>query len=392
MPEKPGILFTAFEPSGDHIASALIRELRRRDPDRPIYALGGPDMRDAGAQLIEETTGNAIMLVGAASQAVAHWRRLTRLKRWLAEHPIDALIPTDSPAANWSVCSLVKKHQPNAKVIHLVAPQLWAWAPWRVRKLRRLTDHVLCLLPFEPDWFRSRGVPATFVGHPLYDRICPPKNHEKPSAATDSPTLALLPGSRENEVKRNWPTMLEVYRRLHAMTPRLKAIVAASDTARAHQIEAMSPMGVLPRGMRMTVSDADTVLSQADAALIVSGTATLHAAAHGTPMVVFYNLKPYEWHLAGRWLVTTRTMSLPNLISEWMGLGRIVPEYMPHFGEPDPLIRSLSALLEHGDTRKTQQAGLARIREHFEEHRFDESAGEAVVRCLEGTTSTSTKN
>jgi len=383
MPDTPGILFTAFEASGDHIAGSLIAELKRRDPKRPIYALGGPVMKQSGAELIESTADKAVMLVGAAAQARQHFKRLGRLRRWLADHPIRALVPTDSPAANWSICSTVRRCQPQAKVVHLVAPQLWAWAPWRVRKLRRLTDHVLCVQPFEPKWFGDRGVQASFVGHPLYDQISgerKPVPDDLPD--TPGPKLALLPGSRQAEVKRNWPTLLEAYRRLHARHHDISAVVAASDKARAHQVKLLSPMGVLPRGMHMNIGDADAVLNWADAALVVSGTATLHAAAHGTPMAVFYNVNPLGWHLVGRWVVNTRTMSLPNLIGESMGLGRVVPEMMPHFGDADALIRAVAPLLKDGDARRAQQQAFAAIRTRFTQHRFKQAASDALEQVL----------
>jgi lipid-A-disaccharide synthase len=388
MPEWDGILFTAFEHSGDHIAGALIRELKRRDPDRPIYGMGGPAMRDSGAELIEFTTDKAAMLAGAATQARQHLKRLGRLRHWLAENRIAALVPTDSPAANWSICGAVRKHQPHAKVVHLVAPQLWAWAPWRVRKLRRLTDHVLCVQPFEPDWFGQRGVTASFVGHPLYDSI--PAERTPPDGdlpKTGGPKLALLPGSRQKEVASNWPTMLDAYRRLHASQHDLSAVIAASDASRAHQIELMSPMGVMPRSMRLTTGDADAVLNWADAALVVSGTATLHAAAHGTPMVVFYNVKPHEWHLVGRWVVNTRTMSLPNLIGESMGLGRVVPELMPHFGDPDALAGAVEPLLADSDARRGQVAAFKQIRERFTEQRFELAAADILLEVVGGPSS-----
>ena len=384
MPDTHALLFTAFEPSGDHIAGALIAELKRREPDRPIYAMGGPTMQAAGAELIETTTEHAVMLGGAVGQAGQHLKRLGRLKAWLADHPIQALIPTDSPAANWSVCGAVRKVQPEAKVVHLVAPQLWAWAPWRIRKLRRLSDHVMCLFPFEPDWFQSRGVPATFVSHPLYAKVSGEKatpGDELPK--TQGPKLALLPGSRQSEIKNNWPTMLAAYKRLHASHHDLTAVVAATNSARAHQVELMSPLGVLPRGMHMIVDDADAVLNWADAGMVVSGTATLHAAAHGTPMAVFYNLKWYEWHLVGRWLIQTKTMSLPNLIGESMGLGRVVPELMPHFGDADALVRAVKPLLKDGDARQQQHRAFKQIRERFLEKRFEQAAADTLLDTLD---------
>jgi lipid-A-disaccharide synthase len=389
MPDRQGILFTAFEPSGDHIAGALIAELKRREPDRPIFAMGGEVMRKSGAELIESTVDRAAMLAGAATQARQHIKRLGRLRHWLADNRITALVPTDSPAANWSICATVRKHQPHAKVVHLVAPQLWAWAPWRIRKLRRLTDHVLCVQPFEPKWFGQRGVKASFVGHPLYDQI--PAERTPPAEGlpqSNGPKLALLPGSRQNEVKRNWPTMLEAYRRLHATHHDLCAVIAASDKARAHQIELMSPMGVMPRSMHMRTGDADAVLNWADAALVVSGTATLHAAAHGTPMVVFYNLLRYEWHLVGRWVVNTSTMSLPNLIGESMDMGRVVPELMPHFGDAGALVRAVEPLLKDGEARRKQREAFAAFRARFTQHRFEEAAADKLLEVIADPAST----
>ena len=141
-------------------------------------------------------------------------------------------------------------------------------------------------------------------------------------------------------------------------------------------------MGVLPRSMWMLSGDADAVLNWADAALVVSGTATLHAAAHGTPMVVFYNVKRYEWELAGRWLVNTRTMSLPNLISESMDMGRIVPELMPHFGDPDALVRAVEPLLRDGQARRAQAQAFKRIRERFCEQRFEQAAADKLLEVI----------
>jgi len=384
MSDQPGILFTAFEHSGDHIAGSLIAELKLRDPSRPIYALGGSHMQAAGAELIETTTDKATMLAGTLGQVNQHLKRLKRLKQWLETHPIDAVIPTDSPAANWSICSLVRKQQPEAKVVHLVAPQLWAWAPWRIRKLRRLTDHVLCVQPFEPAWFGQRGVRASFVGHPLYDRIPAEKKPADPQLPqTSGPKLALLPGSRQSEIKQNWPTMQMAYRRLHASHKDLCAVVAATDEARAHQIELLSPMGVLSRSVTMRTADADAVLNWADAALVVSGTATLHAAAHGTPMAVFYNVKRWEWHLVGRWLLNTDTMSLPNLNSQSMGLGRVVPELIPHFGDPDTLARAVEPLLRDGDARHKQLDALAKIRAAFSAMQFEKAAADKLLEVVD---------
>ena len=124
-------------------------------------------MRRSGAELIESTTDRAMMLAGAATQAYEHLKRLGRLKKWLLDNKITAFVPTDSPAANWSICAKVRRHQPEAKVVHLVAPQLWAWAPWRVKKLRRLTDHVFVSSTVRAGVVRRAGCAIDICRPPL---------------------------------------------------------------------------------------------------------------------------------------------------------------------------------------------------------------------------------
>ena len=387
------LFFSVFEHSGDVLAASVAREVRRREPDRRMYGFGGPLMQRAGVTLLEDTIDHAVMLGGAAGQAMVHRRRLGRLRQWLADHPLSALVATDSPAANWSVCRTVRRSQPDARVVHLVAPQLWAWGAWRIGKLRRLTDCVLCLLPFEVDWLESRGVPAMFVGHPLFHSDDLPVDEGVDDSSgehgplrrsdEDGPRLALLPGSRTGEVSANWPTMFKAYLQLKDEHPDLLACVAASDARRAALLEKMLPGGVLPQGMKMLTGNASAVLDWADAALVVSGTATLHAASRHTPMVVVYRINRASWHLLGRWLVRTRTFSLPNLLGDWLKLGRVVPEFVPHHGAVDPIVGALRPLLHDSEPRRRQLAAFQAIADRFTPHRFAESCADALLRVID---------
>jgi lipid-A-disaccharide synthase len=368
MDELRPIVFTVFEPSGDQLAASLIEEIKRRQPERPVAGYGGPAMEAAGCELLEATTAHAKMGFGAASEAKTLLRRKAQLADWLKANPIAALVPTDSPAANWSMCRAVRKVQPDAKIVHLVAPQVWAWAQWRVGRLRKLTDHVLCLLPFEPDWFGPRGVKATFVGHPLYDPIA--LEQQVKATTTDgqplrdgSPKLALLPGSRPKEVAQNWPTMLAVYEQLRHRLPGMAVTVAAASPERAKQLNQLSAGGRPPRGVQVSVGQASAVLDWADAAVVVSGTATLQAASRNTPMVVLYNANMTAWKLLGRVLISARTFALPNVIGEAMEWGRLVPELVPHDGTPEPVLARLKPLLQDEAAREQQT------------ERFDQLAG-----------------
>jgi lipid-A-disaccharide synthase len=383
MAEPEAMLFTAFEPSGDALAAKLIAALKAEAPTRPIYAFGGPRMAEAGATLIESTTDQAAMLAGAARQAKAHHARLKRVKAWLAAHEVAVVVPTDSPAANWGVCKHVRRVRPGAKIVHLAAPQLWAWGGWRIRKLRRLTDEVLCLLPFEPDWFRARGVAARFVGHPLFAEADEAQAPIPAPADTiegfSGPRMALLPGSRAAEIQHNWPTQLEAFHRLRAEQPRLRAVVSAADPARAQQIRELCPEASLPRGMRLVVGQSASVLRWAELALVVSGTASLQCAVHRVPMVITYRVGKAAWHLLGRWLVRGRTFTLPNLLSESLGLGRAVPELVPHFGEVAPVLAALRPLTQAGPERERQAAAFEAIHQAYAGVVFEQAAAAAVM-------------
>ena len=404
------MLFTVFEPSGDVLAARLIEEVRRRQPGRAVCAFGGPKMQAAGAELIEQTTQHAKMGVGVgvAGEARELLRRKSVLAAWLKENPIAAHVPTDSPAANWSLCEAVRKARPEARIVHLVGPQIWAWAGWRIRRLRRLTDHLMCLLPFEPEWFGSRGVTSTFVGHPLFDPPAPPpevqgENDAGPAAGSSPPgrsvvaldgepmreaptKLALLPGSREKEVRLNWPTMLAAYDQLRHRLPGLAVVIAAADRERADQLRLLCPGGRPPRGMQVVVGDASAVLDWADAAIVVSGTATLEAASRDTPMVVIYNANMTAWHLLGRFLVQARTFALPNVIGESLEIGRVVPEFVPHDGRPDPVVEKLRPLLaDHGsEARQRQLEGFASIRNAYDNKVFRRDAADVLLGEIDG--------
>jgi lipid-A-disaccharide synthase len=379
MSDSQGLLFSSFEPSGDALAADTISGLLRHQPNLKVYALGGPKMQAAGAELLEHTTQHGSMFLEALVQVWSHHRRLGRLRKWLQKHPICGLVAVDSPAANWSICRAVRRTQPAAKIVHLVAPQLWAWAPWRVRRLRKLTDHVLCLLPFEQPWLAARGVKASFVGHPAYDsasRSPEPMPRELPQG---HPRLALLPGSRKGEVRRNWPTMIEAFGRLAGKHPKLHGVAAALD----ERTEAMlrEAPGEWPARLTVLTGRTDAVLDWCDLALVASGTVTLQLAARLKPMVVMYNMSRFAAQVGVR-LVRTDTYILPNLISQWAGLGRAVPELVPHHGQVEPVVRQLDTLLSSEDAADRQREVLAAIAVRFDDRRFTEEAPRQLLEEL----------
>ena len=399
MTDRPNILFTAFEPSGDSVAAPVIAKLIERRPDLKVWSFGGPRMCAAGASMIEDTTRHAVMLFDSVSQAWAHRQRVKRLRRWLESHTLAALIAVDSPAANWMICRTVRRAQPHARIIHLVAPQLWGWAPWRIGKLRRLTDHVLCLFPFEPSWFNERDVPATFVGHPAFDSFSPLVGGERgssslPNRSADaavppdaSHKLLLLPGSRHGEIRKNWPTMLDAFRRLKQKHPALHAAVGAVDDWAVDLVRQLTRSSAgsdtLPDGMSIHAARTADLLHWCDLVLVVSGTAAFEVAVHRRPMVVMYNVSFLAWHLVGRWLVNTGTFSMPNVIAESNGQDRIVPELVPHFGDPAPLAWELDRLIESPEAAEAQVDALRCVTAPFAGQPYGEQACNKVLDLID---------
>jgi lipid-A-disaccharide synthase len=384
------ILITAYEPSGDALAASVVAGLRHDQPGRPIVGMGGDKMAAAGVRLIEHTTSRAAMLGDALGEVREHRRRTAVLKGWLERHRPALVVPTDSPAANWATCVMTRRLHPDTPVMHLAAPQLWAWAPWRVRKMRRLSDGVLCLLPFEPAWFEARGVPATFVGHPIFDRLAdrPPRPLPWPAAmqppSEQASVLAVLPGSRRKEVTRNLPDMLRAIGEVVAAGIDVRPIVALHDES--HRVMVTRLLKVIdptPCPVPIVVGRTPDVLAAADAALTVSGTATLQVAAQGVPMVIVYRVGAAGWHAVGRWIIKTRTFTLPNLIGQHLGRGdRVCPELVPHFGGSGPIAAALGGLLADPDARSAQRAAFEAIAGAYRGVAFADAATTALLHAL----------
>ncbi len=406
MPAAPGILFTAFEPSGDDHAAAVIAELRRRwtAEELPMYAWGGPKMRAAGAEVIEETGANAVMGIPGAGKIIEHLRIHGRISRWLESGKASLHVPVDSPGANFPVARVAKKR--GLRVIHLVAPQVWAWAPWRIRKLRRRTDLVLCLLPFEEEWFMARGVPAKFVGHPLFDEPLDEGDlaaraervgalvssarsslgDKLPAAAFSSgasgavgPRVALMPGSRPQEMVRCFPVLLDAFNRLRKDFPGTTGVVAATKPEAVKRLQELAAVhGGWPPGLGIVSGDTDAVVRWCEYAMVVSGTVTLQIAKQLRPMVAFYVPGWLMYQLVARWLVSTDLFTLPNLIA-----GRaIVPELIPHFGDGDALAVEIIKFMRRPGYAEDQRENLGAVCRRFAGKTCAVNAAEAIESAL----------
>ncbi len=382
MPSR--FFITVAEVSGDKHAAQLIRSLRQIEPGAIIEGLGGPEMAAAGARTHRDTvTGAAMGWRGALRAAEIH-RVLRWTRRHFEENRPDLWIGVDSPSMNFHFAKTAKLM--GIPTLQYVAPQLWAWAPRRMKKLREWVDQVACILPFEEEYFREHGVNATFVGHPLFDEL--PADRYRPADEkfpNRPPVIGLLPGSRRGEAEANFPGLLaaaatirEAYPKTtflvpttHATHPVVERLVASHW--KASQGDQPPPL-VVGQGIPDPVQPGlvygrdrfDDVVPNCDLCLTVSGTATLHVAAFGVPMIVVYRASRAIWHLAGRWLIPTRTFALVNVLATRrkvplkadLPFGHLVREFVPWFGDSDLIARVAIHYLSHPEELARQAAQL----------------------------------
>ncbi|MDX2117942.1 MAG: hypothetical protein SFY96_07160 [Planctomycetota bacterium] len=376
---REGALFTAFEPSGDDHASVVIAELRRRHPTLPIYAWGGPKMAAAGATIVERTGDDAVMGMPGLKKIHEHTQINARIDRWLLTNRVALHVPVDSPAANFPICKIARKH--GVRVVHLVAPQVWAWGQWRINKLRRLTNHLMCILPFEQEWFRTRKIPATFIGHPLFDTPTDTAALDAAGAhfVPGSPKLAIMPGSRPKEIERNFPVQLDAFRRLYADFPKMTGLIAATRPAVERRLRQIADkMGGWPDNLYSISGQTDAVVRWCDAALVVSGTVSLQIAKQRKPMVILYKSNRLLYLLVGRAVVATRYFTLPNLIAG----KRVVPELIPYSGDGAMLYDEARKLLSSEQELQRQRDALDAVCRAFDGTHAGNAATDVIEREL----------
>ncbi len=347
--DQPVFFLCAAEHSGDALGASLIEALRSSFPKARFVGVGGPRMSKTGCRIIADPTRHSAMLVGAVRQ-VGFWLKLLRqIRAELAADRPTVVIPIDSPPVNLRVARAAVDLK--IPVCFYVAPQLWAWAPWRIKQVRARVDTLCCVLPFEQEYFQDRGVRAVYVGHPIFA--------SKLAAASPTPPLpdgnmkiALFPGSRRSEIEANLPVMLRTVIVAQGRRAGTVFAAAAADNDRLWQIRHAARKASVKIDIRMGC--ADEIIRWADLVLTVSGTATLQIARHHKPMVVIYALACGKCNLAGRFLIQTKYMSLVNILAN----RELVPEFIPFYGSPDRVIARVLDLIAHPNLREEMSRQL----------------------------------
>src|SRR5215217_1752892 len=356
VPERYKLMIVAGEPSGDAHAAALVNALSERC-NLDSFGATGPLMRNAGVETVVNSDELAIMGIVEVGRVFRKFLRAFRkLKAAAIEQAPDAVLLVDWPEFNLRLASSL--HRRGLKVIYYISPQLWAWRPRRVSKIKRDVDLLLSILPFEAEWYRDHGVEhVEFVGHPLSGEVKASFGREEFCRRNDldpaRPIVSFLPGSRRKELERILPVMLQAIERLRTERPDMQPVVVVAPSRTAEETLALMSQHD-SAVVKLVEQQTREALAASDAAAIASGTATLEAALLETPMVVVYKESPINWHTLGR-LITVPHFGLVNLVAG----KEIAKELMQDQLTGENLAHELMKLLDP----KTNQAMRALLRD-----------------------------
>lgn len=354
---KPLRLFvSAGEASGDLHGSRLVSEILKRNPTARVDAMGGARLREAGATVLVDYRDLALIgVVQVLPKARTLYRAWRRLRHHLETHRPDLVVLIDFPDFNFLLGRTA--HALGLKVFYYISPQVWAWRSGRVRSLKRFTDAMAVILPFEEAFYRKRGMTVRFVGHPLVDEV---RSVEDRAACRrflslgDEPVVCLLPGSRQGEVRTFVPILLDAAARIKRACPSAQMILAVAPGLDPDGIASLIREPSVP--LRWVRGDTYRAIRAADAAMAVSGTVTLESALLGTPLVVVYKVSPVEYHL-GRWLIRVPSIALPNVI-----LGRrVCPELIQDEARPERIAEEVLELIRNPERAEAQRRCFQRL-------------------------------
>ena len=372
------LFISAGEPSGDVHAANLIRAIRARRPDVEVVGFGGPHMTEAGARLLYPLVDLAVMWFLRVLWNIRTFFRLADQARdYFVEEKPDAVVLIDYPGFHWHIAR--RARAAGIPVIYYVPPQLWAWAGWRIKKVKRTVDEVLCSLPFEPDWYRARGYQhASYVGHPFFDEQGERSIDEAFVAerrADDRPLIVLLPGSRTQEVTRNLPIMLRAAERLAGARCDVRfAVACLHERHRALAGEILSYSDVA--GLDLTVYAARTpeLIRSATVAWAVSGSVGLELMLAALPTVVLYKIRRFDLWVA-RHFIKAKFISLVNLLAD----AEVFPEYLTPVDVSAELAGWADRWLARPELREESVRALVALRDRVARPGAGQRAAERIV-------------
>ena len=357
-------MLSCGEPSGDLYAGALTTEIRRLDPNADVFGLGGERLASAGGRLVADYGGLAVTGLAEVLPALprywATYRRLVTAAR--AERP-DVLVVIDYPDFNFRLGASVAGL--GIPVVYYISPQVWAWRRGRLRTMRRFVTRALVIFPFEAALYREADIPVAFVGHPLLDLATPALDRDgfrrEHRLDPEAPTVAILPGSRANELRVILPDLVRAAERIAREVPLVQFVVARAPNLPDALFEPLARLArVTSRVPCIVESQTDAALVAADVVLTASGTATIQTAIHERPMVVVYRLSPLTYWL-GRRFVRVIAFGMVNLVAQ----KQIVPEFLQEAFTPEAVAGEAVRFLTDETHSANTRAELRAVRERL---------------------------
>jgi len=353
------ILIVAGEASGDLHGSGVVKALRAMAPDLRVCAMGGDRMREAGAEILVDSSELAVVgITEVLGRIRGLWQAYRRLKRFLQTGRANLLILIDFPDFNLPLAAASRKA--GIPVLYYISPQIWAWRSGRMKKIVRRVRKMAVIFSFEKSIFEKAGVDVEFVGHPLLDVLSWKKKldavRDIPEYGNHRPLIALLPGSRAKEVQTLLPEMVHAAESILQRKPDAQFLVAAAPTVRIEEIEKMIPRGL--KNFKVVRDQTYEAIQTADLAIVASGTATLETAFLGKPMVILYQVSPLSYWI-GRAMVKVNCIGMVNIVA-----GRkVVPELLQKDARADRITEEALRILEDEPYRKEMIRALEGVRE-----------------------------
>ncbi len=350
------VFISAGEPSGDMHAAAVARAISAMRQDARITGVAGPALKAAGCEPVADMGELNVMGLTDVLRALPRIRRVrARVLEHVRDERPDVAVLVDFPGFHMDVGTRLRRM--GVPVLQYIAPKLWAWGAWRARRLKRAQDALACILPFEPAWFAARGVAARYVGNPSAAACAGGWSRSELARQTGlvgpGPLLALLPGSRASEIARHAPLLAECLRRIREQRPDVRAVVPRAPGADASMLAPLAEAGA-----RFVDRMSEGFALRADAAIAVSGTATLELALWDVPSVLIYRASPLTVR-AGRLLVRTPYIGLANILLEEAAM----PELIQEEASVERIVAETLPLLAGEEAARSQRQRFARLRD-----------------------------
>lgn len=329
----------AGEASGDQHGAKLIKAMQKKNPALFFCGIGGPALRQAGVRILVDASELTVVgITEVFSKLPGILKGMGTIKKLLKSLKPELLILIDFPDFNLHIAATAKKI--GIPVLYYISPQIWAWRRGRVKRIGRLVDHMAVILPFEQQFYTTNHVPVTFVGHPLLDTPLPTADQIFTTGVEGQVTIGLVPGSRDNEIARHLPVMLNTADILKDRLKQARFIISQAASVERKQIEMIVAQHPCRMNVEIISDGVEAVFERSDVIVAASGTVTLQAAIHGVPMVIIYKVSPISFML-GRALIRVPNIGLVNLVA-----GRqLVPEFVQNAANAENISSAVEEML-----------------------------------------------